>query len=44
MSMGSYSKSFKVIALKPTVGEGDRAKGVDGVHLTGGLNIQIERE
>ena len=40
MTMGSSSKSFKVVALKPMAGEGDHAEGTDGVHLTGGLNIQ----
>ena len=33
--MGSSSKSFKVVALKSTAGDGDHAEGTDGVHLTG---------
>ena len=40
--MESSSKSFKVMALKPTAGDGDHAEGTDGVHLTKGLNIQIQ--
>ena len=42
--MKSSTKSFKVMALKPTAGDGDHAGGTDGVHLTGGLNIKIEQE
>ena len=33
--MGSSSKSFKDVALKPVAGDGDQAEGTDGVHLTG---------